>query len=88
MNLNKKVKIQQLEEQNGKILDLNNIEFILSNYEEYQVLADLIRKSSQYREIKRILIISDNLIKLYSHLSIIFPKAQFFIANKSKEVLK
>ncbi len=88
MNLKKNIKTQQLIEENGKILDLNNIEFILSKFEEYQVLINLIRNFSQNRDIKRILIISDNLNIIYSQLIEFFPKAYFYIANKSGKILE
>jgi hypothetical protein len=88
LNLKKNIKTQQIIEENGKILDLNNIEFILSKFEEYQVLIDLIRNFSKNRDIKRILIISDNLISIYSQLIKVFPKAHFYIANKSGKILE
>ncbi|MFW9820785.1 MAG: hypothetical protein ACFFE5_14340 [Candidatus Thorarchaeota archaeon] len=88
MNLKKEIKNQQVVEENEKVLDLNNVKFILSEYEEDQVLMDLIRKVSQNTEINRILIISNDLISLFSQLMTIFPKAQFYIANKSSKILE
>ena len=88
MNLKKGIETQQIAEENGKILDLKNIKIILSEFEEYQVLIDLIRKVSKKVDIDRILIISDNLISLFSQLIKIFPKAHFYLANKTGKILE
>ena len=90
MDSNGKVNIQHLTEKNRKILDLNNAKFILSEFEEYQVLADQIKKLSQdkKREIKKILIIGEDLIRIYSQLYRISPDAQFYITNRSKKILE
>lgn len=88
MKLKKEVNTQRLVEKNEKILDLNNIKFILSEFEEYQVLVDLIRKINHKNGIKRILIIGDDLNPIYSQVSVIFPNARFFLANKSREILE
>jgi len=90
LDSNGKVNIQHLTEKNRKILDLNNAKFILSEFEEYQVLADQIKKLSQdkKREIKKILIIGEDLIRIYSQLYRISPDAQFYITNRSKKILE
>jgi hypothetical protein len=88
LKLQKEVKLQDLAEKNGKILDLNNIRYILSNYEEYQVLTKIIRNLSQNKDLKRILIIGKDLISIYSQLRSNFPTAHFYIASKSKDILK
>jgi hypothetical protein len=86
--LNIKKETQQLVEENGKILDLNKNKPILSEFEEYEVLMKIIRKISQNLEISRILIISNNIISLYSKLLMVFPKAHYYVANKAKSILK
>jgi len=72
------------------MLDLNNTNLILSEFEEYQVLPDLIKKlfQNKKRKIKQILIIGEDLIRIYPELYRIYPEAQFYIANKSKHILK
>lgn len=83
MNSNGKVNIQHLTEKNGKILDLNE-------FEQYQVLTNLIKKLflNKKRKIKKILIIGEDLLRIYPGLHLIYPDAQFYITNKSKEILK
>lgn len=90
MNSNGKVNIQHLTEKNGKILDLNNNKIILNEFEQYQVLTNLIKKLSQSkkRKIKKILIIGEDLLRIYPELHLIYPNAQFYLTNKSKEKLK
>lgn len=90
MNSNRKVNIQHLTEKNRKILDLNNGKIILNEWEQYQVLTDLIKKLSlnKKRKRKKILIIGEDLLRIYPELHIIYPDAQFYITNKSKEILK
>lgn len=90
MNSNGKVNIQHLTEKNGEILDLNNNKIIINEFEQYQVLTDLIKKLSlnKKRKIKKILIIGEDLLRIYPELHIIYPDAQFYITNKSKEILK
>lgn len=90
MNLKEEGKNQHLIEENGKTLDLNNDEFILSEFEEYQVLIYLIKKLSQNkkRKIKKILIIGEDLLRIYPQLHKIYPDAQFYIVNESKDILK
>ncbi len=90
MNSNGKVNIQHLTEKNGEILDLNNNKIIINEFEQYQVLTDLIKKLSlnKKRKRKKILIIGKDLLRIYPELHIIYPDAQFYITNKSKEILK
>ena len=90
MNSNREVNIQHLTEKNRKMLDLDNVKFILSEFEEYQVLTDLIKKLSQNkkRKIKKILIIGEDLFRIYPQLHKISSDAQFYIANKSRDILK
>ncbi len=90
MNSNKEVNIQHLTEKNRKILDLNNVKIILNEFEEYQVLTDLFKKLSQNkkRKIKKILIIGEDLLRIYPQLHTISPEAQFYITSKSKDILK
>jgi len=90
LNSNGKVSIQHLTEKNGKILDLNNNKIIVNEFEQYQVLTNLIKKLSlnKKRKIKKILIIGEDLLRIYPELHIIYPDAQFYITNKSKEILK
>lgn len=90
MNSNRKVNNQHLTEKNRKILDLNNFKFILSEFEAYRVLINLIKKLSQnkIRKIKKILIIGEDQFRIYPQLHKISPDAQFYIANKSKDILK
>ncbi len=90
MNSNGKVNIQHLTEKNGKILDLNNTKIILNEFEQYQVLRNLIKKLSQNKtkKIKKILIIGKDLLRIYPELHVIYPDAQYYITSKSKEILK
>lgn len=90
MNSKREVNIQHLTEKKRKILDLNDAKFILSEFEEYQVLTDLIKKLSQNRKrkIKKILIIGEDLLRIYPQLHKISPDAQFYITSKSKNILK
>lgn len=90
MNSKKEGNIQHLTEKNRKMLDLNDTKFILSEFEEYQVLIDLIKKlsSSKKRKIQKILIIGEDLLHIYPQLHKIYPDAQFHIASKSKVILK
>jgi len=90
LNSNRKVNIQHLTEKNGKLLDLNNNKIILNEFEQYQVLTNLIKKLSlnKKRKIKKILIIGEDLLRIYPELHIDYPDAQFYITNKSKEILK
>jgi len=77
-------------EKKRKILDLNDAKFILSEFEEYKVLAALIKKlfQNKKRKIKKILIIGEDLLRIYPQLQKISPDAQFYITNKSKDILK
>jgi len=89
LNLKKENKFQCLVEENGKILDLNNIEFILSEYEEYEIVSYLIRKltEGENKKIKRILIIGEDLIRIYPEINMIFPNSKFFITSKSRDIV-
>jgi len=90
LNSNGKISIQHLTEKNRKILDLNNNKIILNEFEQYQVLTNLIKKLSlnKKRKIKKILIIGEDLLRIYPDLHLVYPDAQFYITNKSKEILK
>ncbi len=88
MKLHKEVKLHNLEEKNGIILDVDNIGSILGENEEYRVLTEIIRTFSQNKELKRILLIGKDLIAIYSLFRWMFPSAHFYIANKSKHILK
>jgi hypothetical protein len=81
-------KYQSLVEKNNKILDLKNIEFILTESEEYLILTNLIKNVLQGKEVKRILIIGEDLIPIYSNLMVNFPNAKFCITSKSNNILK
>ena len=90
MNSKKEINTQYLTEKKRKILDLNNKKIILSEFEEYQILTDLIKKLSQNkkRNMKKILIIGEDLLQIYPQLLKISPDAEFYIASKSKDILK
>jgi hypothetical protein len=88
LNFKKEIKTQELVEENGKILDLKKIKYIIGEFEEYEVLMKIIRNISQNLEISRILIIGDNIISLYSKLLMVFPKAHYYVANKTNSILK
>jgi hypothetical protein len=87
LKLQNELEIQDLVEKNSKILDLNNIKFVLTRFEEYQVLAEIIKNLSQNKKLERILIIGDNLKLIFSQLVRIYPNAHFYIANISKNIL-
>ncbi len=59
------------------MVDLNYDKFNLSEFEDYQVLNDLIKNVSQSkkRKIKKILIIGKDLLHIYPQLHKIYPNA-------------
>ena len=90
MNSDRKVNTQHLTEKNRKILHINNINMILNEFGEYQVLTYLIKKLSQNKtkKIKKILIIGEDLLRVYPQLNKSSPDAQYYITSKSNDILK